>query len=341
VRTEVVELLKCPECGAEGTFTVHTESYGAHEILTGSIECTACNTRFPVQDGYCDLLPHPSLQIIREQAAYAQLEQQYARESDAHRRLLQDPGALRAFMLNLPRGIPETEEHEPLVHYGFDQLRLTGHETVLDLGAGLGWTSAMFARCGCRCAAMDIAPINLSRTKVYSAEGLHFERLLADMTEMPLASGMFDIVFATAAVHHSSDLGRTTQEIARVLKNDGRVLLVNEPVIGLFEQRRKEEFGRDKRSEGINEHVYRINQWRRAFLEAGLKPQFEIAEVGFAEKICRRRSLPAYSRFPKRELLNMLGSARLRPLLMALCRPPALYLYPFNIVIRARKPAAP
>jgi len=40
--------------------------------------------------------------------------------------------------------------------------------------------------------------------------------------------GFFDLVVASSAIHHSPDLGGLLQEIARTLKHDGKLVILNE-----------------------------------------------------------------------------------------------------------------
>ncbi|MDD5622982.1 MAG: class I SAM-dependent methyltransferase [Actinomycetota bacterium] len=53
-------------------------------------------------------------------------------------------------------------------------------------------------------------------------EGVHFERVRGNMNELPFRDKIFDLVFITASLHHSSDISNTLREVYRVLKPMGR-----------------------------------------------------------------------------------------------------------------------
>lgn len=331
----LVELIRCPVCLAEGQFHVHAAEHDESEMLKGNIVCADCNESYEVRDGYCDLLRNLSPQVIQERAAQSVIE---ARELSQGGFAGVSLETERAAVLNLPSGHPEAEEHAPLVRYAIECLGLTGNETVLDLGAGLCWTTAWFAGRGCRCVAVDIHANVLACARHHAAAGVQFDRILADMGDLPLVSGAMDVVFANAALHHCMDLEGTLHGIARVLRPGGRCVLVNEPVVGVFERRRKKQFGLDARRDGINERAYGIQEWRHAFERAGLRARFEIAAEGIAEKIGRRRGLPAYQGFPKREMLRVFAVPAVRNAVLRWCQGPLRFLYPFNVVVWARKP---
>ncbi|MCX5772155.1 MAG: class I SAM-dependent methyltransferase, partial [Candidatus Hydrogenedentes bacterium] len=248
-----------------------------------------------------------------------------------------DHAAAAESILRLPDGNPDAEEHAPLVRYAVPALCPNGNETVLDLGAGLGWTSAMFARAGCRCVLVDIYSTVLEAGRCFAQSGAYFHRVLADMSRLPLRPAAFDAVFANAAIHHTPDLDATLREAARVLKPGGRIMFVNEPVVGRWERRRPAEFGADYRKDGICERAYTTGQWRSAFRQAGLIPDFKILDVGFDEKIRHRAAMPAYAHFPKKQALALLRNALARRCMLSLFAPIALELYPLNVILAALK----
>jgi len=61
--------------------------------------------------------------------------------------------------------------------------------------------------------------------------GLYFEQVLGDMNRFPFEPGAFDFVVATVSMHHSETLKQALQEAARVINQQGHVLLINEPMV--------------------------------------------------------------------------------------------------------------
>lgn len=324
----LLELLQCPACGASDVFSLRDETADEHEIVEGVVVCGSCSAPYEVRAGYCDLMPAPSELVRREQAAQRAIES---------RGPAPDPAAAAEYILRLPEGNEEAEEHAPLVEYAVGELCADGGATVLDLGGGLGWTSAMFARAGCRCVLVDIYSTVLEASRCFAGSGAYFDRVLADMSSLPLRAGVFDAVFANAAVHHTPDLEVTMRQVGRVLKPGGRVIFVNEPVVGRWERRRPAEFGAEYRKEGIRERAYTVGEWRRAFRGAGLGVKFKIPDVGVEQKIKRRLALPSYARFPRKQALTLLARPALRRLALKTLAPAALRVYPFNVVISGTK----
>ena len=338
MRSELLNLLRCAHCGAQQAFTLEVLEEDAVEVVRGAVACCKCGRRFAVSEGCVDLLgAEPSRAALEEQRAQAQLDEHTLAESDVYRDTVSDPERMRAFVLNLPLGYPDTEEQAPLVADAIERLEFQGTETVLDLGAGYGWTTAQLADRGGHCVAVDVSTLYLPRSRHFALAGRYFDRVLADMASLPLASYAFDVVFANAAVHHSPDLAATLREVVRVLKPGGRVVFVNEPVVGVLEHGRKRTFGEEARAQGFSEAAYTTREWRRAFRSAGFSVTLEISPVGLVEKAERRRQQPAYARFPRRQALALLARPWLAKGLLRCLRAPILWLHPVNIVIHGRK----
>lgn len=333
MRPELADMIRCPACADDGRFTIDSHSEDEHEIVEGKLRCEGCGAAFPIRHGYLDFLHEPSPVVLQEQAAQERLEDQ----SDST--WPDDPAEQRNYVLDLPTGNPESVEHAPMVDYAVAQLDPTPGMTVLDLGSGFSWTSAIFARRGCHTVALDVYAKVLAHTRAFVEIGCYFDRVLADMSHLPFQDGRFDIVFANAAVHHTPELAETMRQAARVLKPGGRLAFVNEPVVGIYQPRRQAAFGAEEREQGINEGVYTTLQWQRALRNAGLEPRLHIAEAGIAEKARRRRRLAIDQGFPRKQLTALLERPWARKFAVRILGLPTLYLYPFNVFIFARKPA--
>ena len=89
------------------------------------------------------------------------------------------------------------------------------------------------------------------------------------MNDLPLRPGVFDIVFMTGTLHHSSDLSNTMRQVAAALAPGGTAVVINEPVQSLV--RKKNLAGCLEVEHGINEQVYRIYEYLWATWRAGLR----------------------------------------------------------------------
>ncbi|MCL4324371.1 MAG: methytransferase partner Trm112 [Candidatus Thermoplasmatota archaeon] len=55
MKKDLMELLCCPLCRGDLTLEARKEAKG--EILDGTIQCTKCSAKFPIEDGIPNMLP--------------------------------------------------------------------------------------------------------------------------------------------------------------------------------------------------------------------------------------------------------------------------------------------
>lgn len=251
MRSPVLDLIHCPQCHQSLLITPAPDS-PTEEIWQGMLTCTQCRACYPIHNG----IPH----LFVDDASWASK----AREAQGWLEFHQEQG-IYEFTDPNDFKLPYTPD-EPWRTFAanfdlaLEQLKPNGHEVVLDLGAGRGWAAKHFALRGCQALAIDILDdpnIGLGRAWDMMAEAnTHFTPLIADGERLPLYANSVDIVFCSAALHHSSDMPLLLQNIHRVLKPGGRLCAINEPAISLFEDARSV-LARDAKRElelGINEN---------------------------------------------------------------------------------------
>ena len=122
-----------------------------------------------------------------------------------------------------------------------DELRLDGSERILDLGCGRGAVLLLAARrlTTGRAVGIDIwsradqsGNAAQATRRNAEAEGVadRVDLSTANMTTLPFASGSFDVVVSSVAIHNvkrDADRRATIAEVARVLRPGGRVLLAD------------------------------------------------------------------------------------------------------------------
>ena len=98
---------------------------------------------------------------------------------------------------------------------------------VLDVCCGTGTLLDLYQKAGCQAFGIDASPAMLQ-----IAQGKLEERAdlrLGDARHMPYADGTFDLVTTVLALHEmpASDRSAVLVEVKRVMKNDGRILLID------------------------------------------------------------------------------------------------------------------
>ena len=117
------------------------------------------------------------------------------------------------------RRVSERRRFETLVRL----LELHPGERLLDIGCGSGWFSALCQEAGARVWALDMAPAGVARARARFPSVPYFQA--GDVYDLPFAEGAFDAVVLSEVVEHLEHLDRALQQVRRVLKPGGRVLV--------------------------------------------------------------------------------------------------------------------
>jgi len=105
-----------------------------------------------------------------------------------------------------------------------EAMDLRGGWRVLDVAAGSGNASLAAARRACRVTSTDYVPSLLETGKARAkAEGLRLEFAEADAENLPFGDGEFDAALSTVGVMFAPNQARAAAELARVVKDDGKI----------------------------------------------------------------------------------------------------------------------
>ncbi|HEY7074261.1 MAG TPA: class I SAM-dependent methyltransferase [Solirubrobacteraceae bacterium] len=108
--------------------------------------------------------------------------------------------------------------------------RLAGERRVLDAACGEGYGCALMAAAGAR----SVVGVDIDAATIEHAGasyGLDFR--VADVAALPFADGVFDLVTSFETIEHVRDPERALDELARVLADDG-VLLISTPNVAEY-----------------------------------------------------------------------------------------------------------
>lgn len=268
MRPPLLSLIACPVCQAELALVEGVEDHG--QIWQGRLVCRHCATSYPIKAG----MPYLYIDDVQWQPK--------KREADGWVKIHQEQGIYDQTEGGVDLQLPYYPEPPWLkvarsFDFALDQLQLSGTETILDLGAGRGWAAKQFALRGCRVVAVDIVPdeqVGLGRGQVLMENaGTYFDRLIADMENLPFQPHSFDLVFCCGTLHHSSHLDQLMSNIHRVLKPHGRLCAINEPCLSIFSNPQAElhRSAADELRLGINETRPTIPDYYHHLAAAGLK----------------------------------------------------------------------
>ena len=98
---------------------------------------------------------------------------------------------------------------------------------VLEIGCGVGTDGVQFARAGADYTGVDLtdAAVQLAQ-KNFDLLGLPGTFRTADAENLDFANDSFDLVYSHGVLHHTPDTAQAVREIHRVLRPDGRAVVM-------------------------------------------------------------------------------------------------------------------
>ncbi|MBU0636981.1 class I SAM-dependent methyltransferase [Patescibacteria group bacterium] len=114
--------------------------------------------------------------------------------------------------------------NEHLIRYQFVSKLVLG-KTVLDIACGSGYGSKMLAKAG----AIKVIAIDASQSAIENAkknfQHNNIEYKIGDATKTGLEKNTVDLIVSMETIEHLSDVEGFLQELARVVKDDGLVII--------------------------------------------------------------------------------------------------------------------
>lgn len=124
----------------------------------------------------------------------------------------------------------ECKRYNVYYNYLYDVAEFKYHpgEKVLEIGVGVGTDLIQFAKNGSKVYGIDLTYNAIMITKKnFKYSNLRFERLLtSNGEELSFKSEMFDLVFCFGVIHHTKNAKKMLKEIYRVLKPEGKAIIM-------------------------------------------------------------------------------------------------------------------
>jgi SAM-dependent methyltransferase len=116
---------------------------------------------------------------------------------------------------------------EPHILTNLDRIDFDG-KRVLEIGLGQGADAERIVKRGGLYSGADLTEESVRRVKMrFALHDLRFERIeQASALKLPFEQDSFDIVYSHGVLHHIPEIKKAQAEIARVLKPDGKVIVM-------------------------------------------------------------------------------------------------------------------
>ena len=140
---------------------------------------------------------------------------------------------------------------------------------ILDIG---GFDGYIFHEMSREITGKDITVVDLDKSGLKTAREMGLKTLEASVMDLPFPDSHADLILCLDLLEHVEDDGRVMQEISRVLKKDGTIVLTTPMEEGVSFQ-----FMKRERIESINRgwgHIrlgYSLDQIKRIFIRNGLE----------------------------------------------------------------------
>jgi SAM-dependent methyltransferase len=107
-----------------------------------------------------------------------------------------------------------------------DRAGVAGDDVVLDVACGSGNATIPAAKIGAKTTGLDITPELLEAGKKAAAEaGVEIEWIVGDAQDLPFDDASFDVVTSVFGCMFAPDHRKTAEELVRVLKPGGRLVV--------------------------------------------------------------------------------------------------------------------
>jgi SAM-dependent methyltransferase len=159
--------------------------------------------------------------------------------------------------------------HSKLTDWGLSHISIGKHDTILDVGCGGGGTVHKLARLAPegKVYGIDFSEESVTVSRMTNKQLIKMGRVEirhSSVSCLPFVDNMFDLVTAVNTHNHWPDLVADMQEVLRVLKPDGKLMIVGEGYNGgKYADRNR------KLAELLNMALPSVNELSELFSRAG------------------------------------------------------------------------
>ncbi len=212
-----MDYLCCPGC--TGDLLLEIEKQTEKEVVQGTLQCSACERGFKIQEGFPRLM-FPDVLIdndLRAEKWHDKYAQQYDR-MNLHwdRKLL------------IWSGLWQTRAHRRFI----DRLDLKKNASVLEVGVGTGINIPIISRQTGKKSLLHATDISSGMLKAahkkMKIKDIEVELIHGNASYLPYKAGKFDAVLHAGALNQFGDKRRAIQEMLRVAKPGGKIVIFDE-----------------------------------------------------------------------------------------------------------------
>ncbi len=199
MKTKLLDLLACPQCGNALTCTSTAADIGG-EVLAGTLDCVSGAHRFPIAEGIPRFVPRDNYA-----ASFGYQWNKFKREQI---------DSANGTKLSATRFYSET---------AWTKAWMRG-KWLLDVGCGAGRFLDVASQSEAEVVGLDISnAIDAAHANLAGRNNVHFVQ--ASIYELPFRPGAFDGCYCIGVVQHTPDPQRTMRMLPRVLRAGGRIAI--------------------------------------------------------------------------------------------------------------------